>query len=415
MKRLFYYIFAVFFFAGCANSVNEMGKTLREYEKWVIVYTNDVRRISGGWIASVDPEIRMKILRAISNYNRLIGEMDATNRLRFSGEYARISGMIAEAHTLYPSSYLDDLLGALSNGNADLSGECPSRFDFPHDIYFEWDSEAEYPVFQPDARYYDFYPIGWSTDGKFAYVVVLNTGGADRSGADFAVSTGTDVRLTIQNLKTDAVIDNWVYASEKTVAFREVWLSNYGTIRDKLAKAGIVRTDNYTYAYRFPYVYQVLQDDADVEKMLFVHLDPQYLEEGYRYYTMVAAKCSVSGELSSRMEDYRMTAPNLRFAYSLQFTDDKITGIKLWTGSGGGGETESDEGWNTELTVEGTKVVATVETPLLKYFSLAGFFVSPYEERIALIVLEEYFSGETEDDYVLPRVVGCNLITGFKP
>ncbi len=77
----------------------------------------------------------------------------------------------------------------------------------------------------------NIYPIGWSRDGKFAYVLWRDYIGTIGRCGDF--------KFIIRDLVTDAVVWSYDYFEEGSVSFADMWEYNYSRFAGKLRQYAI--------------------------------------------------------------------------------------------------------------------------------------------------------------------------------
>ncbi len=130
------------------------------------------------------------------------------------------------------------------NGNADDSTKITQASDGQISKGQAVDKNTEY--FFPKEVIYDnrkenlikdvFYPIGWSSDGAFAYIVGYMGEGNGFNYFD----------IYIQNLNTSTILFHWEYNDDgRAENAKIIWQKNYNTFRNELIKYQIVQTQDY--------------------------------------------------------------------------------------------------------------------------------------------------------------------------
>lgn len=191
-----------------------------------------------------------------------------------------------------------------------------------------------------------FYPIGWSKNGNFAYMIEP----ADEGLGNYQLV------LIVQNLISNEVI--WDWSTDPVVGedlYREdIWKKNYDLFKKNMNKQGIIQIRN-----------------MKLESDYFVHKDKDYI---------------ISLELTKEQED-----------------DINIEIVKKN---------------KIILTCKqlGKKIVFedTFEGSLILGQQIAGCFISPYEDRIAILVRSERWGYEGPPNVVEYKIYGANLTTGFQ-
>lgn len=191
-----------------------------------------------------------------------------------------------------------------------------------------------------------FYPIGWSKNGNFAYIIEP----ADEGLGNYMMG------VVVVSLISDEVIWDWYTEPgvDEELYREEVWKNNYDELKENLNKFGIIQSRNME-----------LQDDY------FVY-DKQ--------------------DFMLRIEVER--------------SDDNSMGI----------ETVSHSTIFLKSPQLGEKMVAEkfYEESMILGQQVVGCFISPYEERIAVVVKSERWGWEGPPNIVEYEIFGSNLLTGFQ-
>ncbi len=192
-----------------------------------------------------------------------------------------------------------------------------------------------------------FYPLGWSRDGNFAYLIEP----ADEGLGSYMVG------IIIVNLVSDEVL--WSWFTEPSVdeeLYREdIWKKHYDEFKEKLNKYDIVQVRN-------------------------IRLEDTYFSiDQTDYILRLETK-------TKKDKDLNIDLVNQSDVYikSPQMGEKLITTIKY-------------------------------EPSFILSQQIAGCLVSPFEDRIVVILKNERWGYEGPPDVVEFEVYGTNLITGFKP
>ncbi len=214
---------------------------------------------------------------------------------------------------------------------------------FTRDLYL---GSCDDPMIRQEAEVYlefrDLAVIGWSQDGKIAYVTWKDS--SDGYGPC------ADLKVVVQSLVSDKILWSYDFFDDYSGAFEEVWKAQYPNFYRKLQEYGIVEHD--TPLRSFPAEYDRWTVTCEVETI-----------EGNQEY----GDYDIDYEL-------RAVSPG--------------RGVKV-IHSGNG--------------VQG-----------LQQAVVYGYLRSPYEDRIAVVLLEIYRGWEGPPSPVEPVIVGCNLKSGFQ-
>ncbi len=195
------------------------------------------------------------------------------------------------------------------------------------------------------------FPIGWSKDGKLAYIL---------EPADEAIGAYI-VRFVIKDLINNKII----WDKEKMIELNggedindlraSTWKSYYTLIKRKLNQYGIIQQKHFT--LKSPY---------------FKYKGEDYIIEMHK-----------------------------QIKHDTDMNLDIITGLQIVIKSPN----------------KGSKVAYEEKMPKVDYILnavLKGCFISPYEDRIAILITTERRGYEGPPNVVSPTIVGTNLETGFK-
>jgi hypothetical protein len=239
--------------------------------------------------------------------------------------------------------------GAVYNRPVEVKLQATARRLF-RSYYKEYPGQAFYTE--------NFYPIGWSKDGNFAYYVEPVD---EACGCYFA-------RLFILDLKTDKVL--WKFEHEgdsfeeekeagKPYTFSALWRANQKMFSDKLREHGI-EPQGRSGLQLFPASYKGDLLTADLKTKNKVGLG-----EDARIYGVVG---KLNLEINSKRNGKKTVLD-----YSYKGED----GLPLYVG-------------------------------------MVGYVQSPFEPRIAVILMEIYRGYEGPPNTGTIKIVGANLATGFK-
>lgn len=184
----------------------------------------------------------------------------------------------------------------------------------------------------------EFYPIGWSETGYFAYM--------QHDNMDDGIGQHTDFYVAIQDLVTDEIIWDFEYFSEtEAITVQQVWYDNMEISRT-MDDYGIVMMECEFESFPFRY--------------------------GWRNYDADILWDTVSDE---------MYTPS---SYS----------VKIWKGNR-------------------NKNIASDVEAYVEDIEAYGAFISPYEDRFAVVVQEYQYGFEGPPYEVEIAVYGCHAKAGF--
>jgi hypothetical protein len=202
-----------------------------------------------------------------------------------------------------------------------------------------------------------FYPIGWSRDGKFAYYVEPPD---EACGCYFA-------ELVIQDLRTDKEL--WKFKNDpesRTNAkgeiidddIRRLWRRNQKLFSDKLHEHGIIPLSR------------------------FALLGKTFTVGGKIYRTKVTAS-------KSKDDEYEMDRVK---SIALELNSPSLGKKTIFTG-----EYKGDEIYAAPLDI-----------------TIAGAFKSPYENRVAIVLINVHRGWEGPPHPTDNVIIGADLRTGFR-
>ena len=246
----------------------------------------------------------------------------------------------------------------------------------------------------------DFFPIGWSSDGNFAWLMIQPRG-----------EIGRYFRLVVQNTKEDQIIedidlDNLIY--EKNIKL--LWDFN-GNGKIDTEEALISNENDEKYIKN---LWNLL--DTEIKEVLDRHGIVK--EKRFYNYEDILTHSAKSGELSmGNAEDY---PKRLKIKYS--------TIIEAYSAfevapSGFQIKVSNEKGSKTITSI--SRFIQHSEDRLytrsgtgLKYkidnIRFVGAFKSPFEERIAIITVFTTFDYQMNPNGDNIYVSGCSLLEGFK-
>ncbi len=226
-----------------------------------------------------------------------------------------------------------------SNNNENFDPELiEEEYFFPEEIYYN-KSVAEVLTDK-------FYPIGWSKDGNFAYILEP----ADEGLGNYMMG------IIIINLISDEVV--WEWFSDPIVdedVYREdLWKKHYKEFKQKLNKNGIVQVRNIKL------------------------LEPYFTHD--------------KKDFIARLETKTEKDPDINV--------DLVSGCKIFIKSQKNGE----------------KLIAEkkYEASMILGQNIAGCLISPFEDRVIVILKNERWGYEGPPNVVEYEIFGANLSTGFK-
>lgn len=195
-----------------------------------------------------------------------------------------------------------------------------------------------------------FYPIGWSRDGKFAYLVEPPD---EACGCYFA-------QIVVQDLRTDKIL--WEYKHEGEEAVEEtlpaVWKKHQKEFSSKLAQYGIVAQNRFP-LQNSPIVYG--SDQLTPELKVNMKTDGGVIDIG------------VTGNVILQLISKQKGRKTL---YEMKFDPEK---------------------YNSFLDAE-----------------LSGSLVSPFEPRAAVVMIETYRGWEGPPHVTNVHIVGADLEKSFR-
>jgi len=228
-------------------------------------------------------------------------------------------------------------LGQKKKDNIDFD-EIAEEYFFPEEILY---NQSVGDVI-PDR----FYPIGWSKNGNFAYIIEP----ADEGLGNYMMG------IVVVSLISDEVIWDWYTEPgvDDELYREEVWKNNYDEFKENLNKLGIIQ-------------------NRDME-----FLDDYFVFDNQDYMLRIEIE---------RSDDNAMNIETV--SHSSIYLKAPSIGEKLIA-----------ESFYEESMILGQQVV--------------GCFVSPYEERIAIVVKSERWGWEGPPNIVEYEIFGSNLLTGFQ-
>jgi serine/threonine protein kinase len=206
-----------------------------------------------------------------------------------------------------------------------------------------------------------FFPIGWSRDGKFAYV--------EENNSDVVSEYYFD--LYIQDLVTDKVLWHWNFTVSEEDNNQE----------DQ--KAGF-KTDDDNDANRRKVWKKYSQ--INVNKLNEYQIEPIDITTLEQFPLKISNN---SGSFSLKNQTYNNPASGFTeiLATSVYFTVNGTEKKRIFSQKYATGVSE----WNGHLSNQ-----------------IPGFFKSPFENRIALFLLDEYNAWETYSEWTF-TIIGCDL------
>lgn len=204
--------------------------------------------------------------------------------------------------------------------------------------------------------YEAFYPIGWSKDGKFAYF----TEPADEAcGCYFA-------NLIIQDMRTDKIVWSDIYNGDaerqtndmaETFTINTYWKKNQEKFSRKLAQYGIIAQKDFTLNY------SSLKSRNDVFTPMLEVANMKNESDDF----------TIGGDVTLNMKSNKKGS---KILYKKVFQPKEYSGFQ-------GAE-------------------------------IGGILKSPYESRVAVIVVESYRGYEGPPSITRKKIVGSDLTTGFR-
>jgi len=175
--------------------------------------------------------------------------------------------------------------------------------------------ELKYSNHTPEFLYDKFFPIGWSKDGKFAYVIEP----ADEAAGLYFFE------IIIQNIISDKIEWQWKPLENEKGSVTQMWTDNYKLFQKKLNDYGII------------------QNEFKLEKPNFKHNDVDYnvilesetaVNEDYGFDVMIGAKIFLkSKQLGSKQvydykeKDYSLTLAQIIAGVLISPHEDRIVVI----------------------------------------------------------------------------------------
>ncbi len=248
----------------------------------------------------------------------------------------------------------------LGTGSAQ-SNSAANAIANPFELRLEWAAKRQFKGYyaQHPGENFDtekFYPIGWSKDGKFAYYLEPVD---EACGCYFA-------KLFILDLKSDKVLWSFDYDSQdideakkanKPYSFKTLWNAQRKLFSDKLLENGIEYQNRFT-LLPFPINYQGSRLTANLEVKKKAGID---------------ADARIYGDISQSI---------------LQLNSSR-------------------NGKKTILDHRYPKAM-----PL--YVGVVGYVKSPFEPRIAVVLIEVHRGYEGPPNVGQVRITGASLDSGFK-
>lgn len=231
-----------------------------------------------------------------------------------------------------------------------VNSTAAQTFAEPKDLHLNgYLSEAEKAENQLHHIEEGFYPIGWSKDGKFAYLLEPPD---EACGCYFA-------NLIVQDMRTDKILWNNSYVGSEGADenIKSHWRKNQKSFSRKLAQYKIVPNKNFK-----------LLDSS-----------------------LAVGKDSVKIDLNSTVEladDLYSSTGNIVLKLISKQKGSKIVYQKTYKGEGSDGIIEIKKG---------------------------GVLLSPFESRAAVILIEIKRGWEGPPHTANVRIVGADLIGGFRP
>jgi hypothetical protein len=237
--------------------------------------------------------------------------------------------------------------GAFYNRPVELKLQAAARRSFTS-YYRQYPGQAFYTE--------NFYPIGWSKDGNFAYYIEPFD---EACGCYFA-------KLLILDLKTDRVLWKFEYEGDsieddkkegKPYSLATLWRANQKLFSQKLREHGIeAQARNSLLSFPASYAGDVVTADFKTKE-----------KEGLGDEALYGVVGNITLQLNSKRNGKKTV---LDYSY-------KEEGIPLYVG-------------------------------------LLGHVKSPFEPRIAVILIEIIRGYEGPPNVGMVKIVGANLATGFK-
>lgn len=201
-----------------------------------------------------------------------------------------------------------------------------------------------------------FYPIGWSRDGKFAY---YSEPVDEECGCYFAT-------LTIIDLRTDKLV--WEFKNKPTERMND----KGEPIADDMRK--LWKRNERMF-------FEKLREHKIEQQARFVMM-PAAFRSGAKSYTAKVVRAvgdDPDGLNRIRKIDLSFSSPSLgkKFLYSAEYKGEEMYGSPLDA-------------------------------------AVAGVFKSPFENRVAVVLIKVQRGWEGPPHTVKPQIAGADLVTGFK-
>jgi len=250
----------------------------------------------------------------------------------------------------------------------------------------------------------DFFPIGWSSDGNFAWLMIQPRG-----------EIGRYFRLVVQNTKEDQIIedidlDNLIY--EKKIKLLRDFNGN-GKIDTEEALLSNENDEKY-----IKNLWNLL--DTEIKEVLDRHGIVK--EKRFYNYEDILTHSAKSGELSlGNAEDYTKRF-KIKYSTIIEVPNASYSTFGV-APSGFQIKVSNEKGSKTITSV--SRFIQHSEDRLytrsgtgLKYkidnIRFVGAFKSPFEERIAIITVFTTFDYQMNPNGNNIYVSGCSLMEGFK-
>lgn len=200
-----------------------------------------------------------------------------------------------------------------------------------------------------------FAPIGWSEDGKFAYIVEKDAGGAGRDEVGY-------FRWVILDMVTDKLL--WVSKDEL----------EKGIPKDLLSKEDVDMIFKWVFSNFLPrYKNQFDKYGIVINKNLKIQKFP-LLYEGSEY----------RGSITDRFHETKYEIPNILSKYKIILSRD-----------------------------DAAQVFSKFNDQFLLDAQVVGYIKNPYEPRIAMVIGNIMWGWEGPPHPVYVSFVGCHLEKGF--
>ena len=244
----------------------------------------------------------------------------------------------------------------------------------------------------------DFFPIGWSRDGNFAWVIKQPNG-----------MVGSYIRLVVQNTKSDQIIedinlDDWRLKKDSSIWLPEDWenekQNNDGRISPKSPHDWRIYNEKY-----IKYLWNLL--DLEIKEVLDRHGIVK--EKKFFNYENISTKQGKPFEIKysiikkffkqSEMWGYWDSPDDIYIERSIGFQ------INISNEKGSKRITSTD----SFVKSDGMSNVYIIDN-----IRFVGAFKSPYEERLAIINAFTTFDYQRDPDGDNIYISGCSLLKGFR-